>query len=136
MALMKETFGSRLRRARETAKLSQDQLAAACKNRGGEGVTRSAVSYWESDKEKPSFDNLVAIAQKLNVSIDYLVGLVPDVKGISKDAIAFAQQWEALPPDAKIQVHDYLLWVRRMETAERKDYRAVINSIIKSSKIR
>jgi transcriptional regulator with XRE-family HTH domain len=130
------TFGSRLRKVREAAKLSQEGLAAVCRNRKGEGVSRTAVSYWESDQERPSFENLVAIAQKLKVSIDYLVGFTPEVKGIGKDAIALAQQWEAMPADARKQVADYLDWVRRMEATERKDYRAIIDNIIKSSKIR
>lgn len=130
------TFGVRLRKAREQAGLSQDELASVCKNRKGEGVSRTAVSYWESDTDKPSFENLVAIAHKLKVSIDYLVGFAPKVEGLGKDAIRLAQQWEALPSDGRESVADYLIYVRRMEATKQKDYRSMLNSIIKSSKIR
>lgn len=61
------TFGKKLKEARQKAGLSQEQLAEKL------SVSRSAVAKWETDKGMPDIDNLKAIAQLLNVSIDYLL---------------------------------------------------------------
>lgn len=61
------TFGEKLKEARKEAALSQEQLAEKL------SVSRSAVAKWESDKGMPDINNLKAIAQLLNVSIDYLL---------------------------------------------------------------
>jgi transcriptional regulator with XRE-family HTH domain len=63
----KETFGSRLRAAREEAKLTQEQLGEVL------GVTKSQVSYYESDKDNPSYDNLVLAAQTLRRTPTFLL---------------------------------------------------------------
>lgn len=61
------TFGEKLKRARVAAGLSQEQLSEQI------GVSRSAVAKWESDKGMPDIQNMKAIAQLLNTSIDYLL---------------------------------------------------------------
>lgn len=61
------TFGTKLKQARQDAKLSQEQLAEKL------SVSRSAVAKWETDKGMPDVDNLKAIAQLLDISIDYLL---------------------------------------------------------------
>lgn len=38
-------------------------------------VTSSAVSLWETGKNKPSSDTIIEIAEYFNVSIQYLFGL-------------------------------------------------------------
>lgn len=61
------TFGTKLKQARQNAKLSQEHLAEKlC-------VSRSAIAKWETDKGMPDIQNLKAIAQLLDVSIDYLL---------------------------------------------------------------
>lgn len=61
------TFGTKLKQARQNAKLSQEQLAEKlC-------VSRSAVAKWETDKGMPDIDNLMAISKALDVSLDYLL---------------------------------------------------------------
>lgn len=61
------TFGSRLRARRAEAHLTQDQLGEAL------GVSKAAVSRWESDKDYPSFGVLPKLSRALGVSLDYLV---------------------------------------------------------------
>ena len=61
------SIGSKLAQARKTANLTQEQLAEQL------GVTRQAVSRWESDAAYPETDNIVRTAQLLNVSCDYLL---------------------------------------------------------------
>lgn len=61
------TFGAKLKQARQNAKLSQEQLAEKL------NVSRSAIAKWETDKGMPDIDNLKAISQLLDISIDYLL---------------------------------------------------------------
>lgn len=61
------TFGEKLQDARKRAGLSQEQLAEKL------SVSRSAVAKWENNNGMPDIDNLKAIAQLLDVSIDYLL---------------------------------------------------------------
>lgn len=61
------TFGEKLQDSRKRAGLSQEQLAEKL------SVSRSAVAKWENDNGMPDIDNLKAMAQLFDVSIDYLL---------------------------------------------------------------
>ena len=62
------TLGEKLKNARKSAGLSQDQLAEKlC-------VSRAAVAKWETDRGLPDVMNLKAISQLLDISIDALLG--------------------------------------------------------------
>lgn len=61
-------FMSRLKATRKQKHLSQDKLAELL------GVTKQAVSHWERGTRKPDQETLLAIADILNVSTDYLLG--------------------------------------------------------------
>ena len=63
-------FGQRLREARRNRGLEQQKLAEMV------GLPPSSISHFESGSRKPSFDNLRALAQKLDVTTDYLLGRV------------------------------------------------------------
>lgn len=66
------TMGKRLKMLRDDADLDQRQFAHAVSQRGV-SVTNSFVSKMESGDSKPSIDVLVAIADELEVSTDYLL---------------------------------------------------------------
>lgn len=61
------TLGEKIKEARKQCGLSQEQLAEKM------AVSRSAIAKWETDKGLPDVENLRALAQLLNVSIDYLL---------------------------------------------------------------
>ena len=61
------TLGEKIKEARKGCGLSQEQLAEKM------AVSRSAVAKWEANNGLPDVDNLKALAQLLNVSIDYLL---------------------------------------------------------------
>ena len=61
------TFGEKLKEARKEAGLSQEQFAEKM------SVSRSAVAKWESDKGMPDVNNLKAMAQLLDISVEYLL---------------------------------------------------------------
>lgn len=61
------SLGNKLAEARKKQNLTQEQLAERL------GVTRQAVSRWESDTAYPETDKIVRMAQILEVSCDYLL---------------------------------------------------------------
>lgn len=63
-------FGERLRATRKKRGLEQQKLAELI------GLPPSSISHFENGSRKPSFDNLRAIAQQLDVTTDYLLGRV------------------------------------------------------------
>lgn len=61
------SLGQRIRKRRQTMKLTQQQLAEAL------GVTPQHISAVEKDKRTPSLDSLAKLAEELGVTVDYLV---------------------------------------------------------------
>ena len=71
---MVEYLGTRIQNAREKKGLSASEAAKLI------GVSKSTWSLYESDKRTPSVETLKIIAEKLDVSMDYLVGLKKEMK--------------------------------------------------------
>lgn len=63
----KMTLGEKLKSARKSAGLTQEQLAEKLL------VSRPAVTKWETDKGMPDIGSLKRISKLLNISIDYLL---------------------------------------------------------------
>ena len=61
------SLGTNIKRVREERKLTQEQLADKL------GVSFQAVSSWERDEYKPDTDNLIHLAEALDVSVSSLV---------------------------------------------------------------
>ncbi len=61
-------FSERLRELRKKENFTQVEVAEKL------GISQPAYASWERGVKKPTQENLVKIAQVLNVSIDYLVG--------------------------------------------------------------
>ena len=61
------TLCEKLQNLRRAAGLSQEQLAEQL------GVTRQAVSKWETGEGKPDIDNLLPLAKLLGTTVDYLL---------------------------------------------------------------
>ena len=61
------TLGEKIKEARKNAGLTQEQLAQKLV------ISRQAITKWESDKGLPDIQNLKALAELLNVSVDYLL---------------------------------------------------------------
>lgn len=61
-------FSERLKNLRKQANFTQVEVAEKL------GISQPAYASWERGAKKPTQENLVKIAQVLNVSVDYLVG--------------------------------------------------------------
>ena len=67
-----ESFGARLKSAREQRRLSQSELARRS------GVAAEHISRYESEYLRPGADNLRALATGLGISADYLLCLADE----------------------------------------------------------
>ncbi len=67
LSFVVRSFGEQIRRVRENANVSADELAVAI------GVDPETVMRWESTRRVPRLRNLVAIAIALRVPVDHLV---------------------------------------------------------------
>jgi transcriptional regulator with XRE-family HTH domain len=70
-----ELLPERLRRLREELNISQREFARRC------GFSDSLISKYEKGESDPSSYFLKIMAEQLNVSTDYLVGLTDDPRG-------------------------------------------------------
>lgn len=61
-----ESIGSRIKRLRKDRKMTQGNLATLI------GVSDVTIGYWEREVNKPELENLIALAEILEVPIDYL----------------------------------------------------------------
>ena len=61
------TLSEKLQNLRRAAGFSQEALAEQL------GVTRQAVSKWETGEGKPDIDNLLPLAKLLHTTVDYLL---------------------------------------------------------------
>lgn len=62
------TFAQKLKQLRTRAGMSQEKLSEQV------GVSRQAITKWETDKGAPDMDNLMALSDLFGVSVDELLG--------------------------------------------------------------
>ena len=66
------TFAEKLKSLRKQASMSQEQLAEKL------GVSRQAVSKWESEQSTPDLEKVIAMSELFEVTTDYILkGIEP-----------------------------------------------------------
>ena len=73
------TIADRIQSLRKSKGMSQEELADAV------GVSRQAVSKWESEQATPDLDKVVIMSDIFEVTTDYLLGLT-EAKRLSHEA--------------------------------------------------
>lgn len=71
----KETIGARLRKLRQSVKMSQKKMGELL------GVSQSAIDRYERDTASPNAENFVVYADYFDVSLDYIFGRCDDPHG-------------------------------------------------------
>ena len=107
---LSDNFPARLRAAREMRSLTQGELARDT------GLQPSAVSHFETGGRKPSFDNLRLLADALEVTIDYLLGRVDELKGVG-------------PATDRLHRH-----IEKLSDSDRQVAEDILESLVKRSK--
>jgi transcriptional regulator with XRE-family HTH domain len=117
------TMGSRLAALRRQREWGQKELAAEIKRRNPKiDVTESAISAVEKGRRNPGWDLILAWADVLEVSLDWLSGRVGET-GITADQPA--PEW--LYPETRI-VGDI---VESLPDAKRTEVAAIVQAIAK-----
>lgn len=71
-------LGDRIKACRQTAHLSQEKVAELV------GVSRQAVTKWESNQSAPNTENLFRLAEVLGTTVDFLITTENDPQSITE----------------------------------------------------
>lgn len=82
------TAGEKIRACRQAAGLSQEKVAELV------GVSRQAVTKWESGQSAPSTENLLRLAEVLGTTVDLLVGTSAERPPLAADQSDFLYRAE------------------------------------------
>lgn len=99
-------FSDRLKELRKQARLTQVEIAEKL------GISQPAYASWERGTKKPTQENLIKIAQILNVTVDYLVGNFDEEitnKELDNIEILFRKNSEGLSDDEKVVFRNELI---------------------------
>lgn len=100
-------FNLRLKQLRQRHKLTQSELADIL------GLKPTAISNYESKRNEPSFDKLIALSKYFDVSCDYLLGISDaylPVGGevLDKDIVDFFNLYQQLDQESTTELKSYV----------------------------
>ena len=103
------TFPERIAAIRKNSKLSQEKFGELA------GVSQRTVAFWEAGERMPSHATISTLADRLGVSVDYLLGRT-DEKGTKKQPAAqsgelladIISRVQVLPDPALSRLSDFL----------------------------
>ena len=103
-------FNVRLKQLRQKRKLTQSELANIL------GLKPTAISNYESKRNEPSFDKLIALSKYFDVSCDYLLGVSDaylPVGGevLDKDIVEFFNLYQQLDGSSARDMRDYAAYL-------------------------
>ncbi len=103
-------FNVRLKQLRQNHKLTQGELANIL------GLKPTAISNYESKRNEPSFDKLIALSKYFDVSCDYLLGISDAYLPIGgevldKDIVEFFNLYQQLNDESSQKLRDYAKYV-------------------------
>ncbi len=103
-------FNVRLKQLRQKHKLTQSELADIL------GLKPTAVSNYESRRNEPSFDKLIALSKYFDVSCDYLLGISDaylPVGGevLDKDIVDFFSIYQQLNTDSVKELQEFTTYL-------------------------
>lgn len=85
-----QVFAERLRAIRELRKFSQVELGQRA------DMPASSVAHFEAGSRKPSFNSLRRLAEALDVSTDYLLGISDEAAGATPTSSALFRDLDRL----------------------------------------
>ncbi len=103
-------FNVRLKQLRQNHKLTQGELANIL------GLKPTAISNYESKRNEPSFDKLIALSKYFDVSCDYLLGISDAYLPIGgevldKDIVEFFNLYQQLNDESSASLRDYAKYI-------------------------
>jgi transcriptional regulator with XRE-family HTH domain len=113
-------FHRRIKAARELRGLSQRELSERAK------MPVSSISHLETGSRSPSFDTLRRLATALEVTTDYLLGLVNDPL-LYDNADPLMREIGLLIANEKELAKDFIQMLAKHSNAKRKNHKRVID---------
>lgn len=103
-------FNTRLRQLRQKNQLTQSELADILH------LKPTAISNYESQRNEPSFDKLIALSKYFDVSCDYLLGITDSylpVGGevLDKEIVDFYDLYQQLSPESALELSNYMKYL-------------------------
>lgn len=103
-------FNVRLRQLRQKHNLTQGELANIL------GLKPTAISNYESERNEPSFDKLIALSKYFDVTCDYLLGISDSylpVGGevLDRDIVEFFDLYQQLSPENEREIKNYIKYL-------------------------
>lgn len=108
------TLGSRIAHAREFRGMTQAALAQEI------GVEAGTISQWETDRSKPSPSKLKRLAEILDVSGDYLLGLTAQRKNRLPSGVEIGSLFDWWADAETVLLRGVGEWQKRLEKAYEK----------------
>ena len=99
------TIADRIQSLRKTKGISQEELADAV------GVSRQAVSKWESEQATPDLDKVVIMSDFFDVTTDYLLKGIEPVKTDGHKTMADVIDEKVLTEKNGRRAKGFLKWV-------------------------
>lgn len=113
-------YGNRIAELREQRGWTQEELATSV------GITRAALSHYEKNRRKPDFETLTRLADRFNVSIDYLIGRTKHEKmNMDSDVREFADNLELSDEDL-LERFNLMIDGRKLTEEEAKRFIAFV----------
>ena len=100
-------FNTRLRQLRHKNNMTQGELAKVL------GLKPTAISNYESERNEPSLDKLIALSKFFDVSCDYLLG-VTDLQHpwgrehMDDEILEFIELFKQLSPGSMCEIKKYM----------------------------
>ncbi len=113
-----ETLGSRIKDLRLKQGITQKQLAEKI------GIREATLSRYENDKRDAQWETLGRIAEHLNTSCDYLLGLsddfmpkhlINDNGSLDNEHLELILQYEKLNKENKIRIKERILLLLELQ---------------------
>lgn len=103
-------FNTRLRQLRQKNQLTQSELADIL------NLKPTAISNYESQRNEPSFDKLIALSKYFDVSCDYLLGITDSylpVGGevLDKEIVDFYDLYQQLSSESALELRNYMKYL-------------------------
>lgn len=103
-------FNARLKQLRQKNNLTQSQLAEIL------GLKPTAISNYESQRNEPSFDKLIALSKYFDVTCDYLLGVTDSYLPIGgevldKDIVDFFDLYQQLTSESLVDINNYIKYL-------------------------
>ncbi len=113
------TFGQKFKARRIEMGLTQEQFANEFNKRYNYSFNKSTISNYENDLRTPEMNVIIKLAEMMNISVDYLLGIKKEDVNLDEFEVAFHGEVKDLSDDAKEKVLEYARLLKMKEDSKK-----------------